>query len=912
MIFLPALHCIAESSEAFIVKFVKWLLIAVIGLFVLLAAGLGILAATFDPNKYKDDITKLVKDKKQRTLTIGGNIGLKVFPKIGIEVGQLTLSEFKSEKQFAKLERAKLFVDLLPLLKKELIVDKIEIDGLAAAVVRGKDGKFNFDDLLSKDEKQEDKLKFDVEGIKLSGASVSYRDEASGQTMTIDQLTLATGRIADKVPGKIDLTARIAGTRPTISLQVSIAGGVLFDLEKKQYAFTSLDAKAAGSAKQPVEKGKPGFDLAGMDAHIAAADLKYDVQTQAIDAQKLSLEARGTLDREPFDIKLAAPKLAANGKTQAVTAEKIALEAKGRRGGESGSVKLDAAKIEADLANHKIAVEGLSATGSGAMPGVLINDFKARAPKLVFNPAAGQIALDGVSLTAVGKKGDEAFDVRVDAPKLAVSRESASGEAISGSVKLSGRDTLDAKFSLGEVKGSAKALSVGRIVIDIAQAKFGETAIAGNITTALNSNLEARQFDLPRISADLTVANPQMPMKSVKLPITGSVRTDLVRETIATDLATRFDDSNVQAKVGVTRFKSAAITFDLNIDQLNVDKYFPPKPPGAAGKPAEAEKPIDLSGLKALNASGTVKIGQFQASNVKANNVTLTIKAAGGKLDVSPMNAGLYQGTLAGAVSVNALNNSFAIRQTMTGININPLMRDAINKDILEGRGNIVLDVTTTGNTPGALKKALNGTTSILLKDGAYKGINLAKSFREAKATLSLNKSKVQEARKEDKTDFTEMKISAQIRNGIATSNDLDAKSPFVRLGGEGTVDIPAASMNYLARATVVNTAGGQESKDLAQLKGLTIPVKINGPFDALKYDVQYGAVAGNLVTDKVKDSVKDKLGEKLGLSKPQDKAAGAPAQPGAAPPQPPGQPPAQPQSAQDKAKEKLRGLLGR
>ena len=885
-------------------KYVKWLLMAVIGFLVLLAVGLGIFAATFDPNKYKDDITRLVKEKKQRTLTIAGNIGLKVFPKIGIEVGQVTFSEFKSDKQFVKLERAKVFVDLFPLLRKELIVDKIEVDGLNATIIRGKDGKFNFDDLLSPEEKSDDKLKFDVEGIKLSGGALTYRDEATGQSLAVDQINLSTGRIANKVPGKIDLKARVQGTKPTVNAQVAIAGGVLFDLEKKQYAFSSLEAKVSGSARQAAEKGKAGFDLAGLEAQLAAGDFKFDGQTQAVDAQKLALDVRGTLDREPFDVKLSAPKLSANGKTQAVVAEKIVLDAKGRRGGESGSVKMEAAKFEADLNNHKIAVEGMSANGSGAMPGMLINDFKAKAPKLLFNPAAGQIALDGVSLTAVGKKGDDTFDVRVEAPKLAVNRDSASGDAITGSIKLAGRDTVDAKFSLGEVKGSAKALNVGRVVIDIAQAKFGESSVAGNITTALNSNLEARQFDLPRISADLTVANPQMPMKSVKLPITGSVRADLARETVSTDISTRFDESSVQAKVGLTKFKGGAITFDLNVDKLNVDRYFPPAAPGAA-KPADSEKPIDLSGLKSLNASGTVKIGQLQASNVKANNVTLVIKAAGGKLDVNPMNAGLYQGTLAGSVSVNALNNSYAIRQNLTGVNINPLMKDAINKDILEGRGNVMLDVTTSGNLPSALKKALNGQASILLKDGAYKGINLAKSFREAKAALSLNKSKIQEAKKEDKTDFTEMKISAQIRNGIATSNDLDAKSPFVRLGGEGTVDIPASSMNYLAKATVVNTSGGQEAKDLAQLKGLTIPVKINGPFDALKYDVQYGAVAGKLVTDKAKDAVKDKLGEKLGLTKP---AANAPAAPGNAP----AQQPAPQQSPQDKAKEKLRGLLGR
>ena len=437
--------------------------------------------------------------------------------------------------------------------------------------------------------------------------------------------------------------------------------------------------------------------------------------------------------------------------------------------------------------------------------------------------------------------------------------------------------------------------------------------IVGTVNTTLTANLEAKQFDLPRFAADLTVANPQMPMKSVKLPIAGSLRADLTRESASADLTTKFDDSTIAAKLGMTRFKNSALSFEVTVDTLNVDKYFPPKTGGdtGKGKPVEAEKPFDLAALKTLNASGTIKVGQLQVNNVKAANVTVVVKAAGGKLDLNPMNAGMYQGTLAGAVSVNANSNTIAIRQNLTAININPLMKDALNKDILEGRGNIMLDLTTSGSTVSQLKKALNGSTSILLKDGAYKGINLAKSFREAKATLTLNKSKIQEAKKEDKTDFTEMKISALIKNGIASSDDLDAKSPFVRLGGAGSVDIAAGSMDYLAKATVVNTSGGQDSKDMAALKGLTIPVKINGPFDALKYDVQYAAVAGSLATEKVKDTVKDSLKERLGLAKPQDKAGQAPAA-GQAPVPAGQQTAAQPQSAQDKAKEKLRGLLGR
>jgi AsmA protein len=884
-------------------KILKWLGIIIGGLVLLLVIGIGILTATFDPNKYKGEITSVVKEKKNRTLAIPGDLKLAVFPKLGVELGALTLSEFKSEKEFVKLEGAKVYLEIMPLLNKEIVVDKVEVSGLNANVVRTKDGKFNFDDLLSKDDKEPSKVKFDISSVKIANSGVSFRDDLAGNTVSISALNLATGRVADKVPTKVNLSATIASAKPAANIKANVIGELLFDLEKKAYSFSGLDAQLSGSAKQAAQKGIAGFDLDGLESKVSASILKFDQASMALVAEKLALDAKGSLDKEPFEVKLSAPKLDVNAKTMAIAAEKLALEAKARRGQESGSVKLEAAKIVADMGSHKLSVDGLTASGSGAMPGMLINDFKAKAPKLAINLEAGQIIVDGVALSASGKRGDDGFDIKVDAPKLNVSKESASGEAITGTVKLTGKESLDAKFNLSGVKGSGKSLSIGEVKLD-ANAKQGERTVVALLSTALTANLEAKVFEFAKINADVTVTDPKIPQKTVKLPITGSARADLAKQTVTADIATRFDESAIQAKVGMNKFQNGAITFDVAIDRLNLDKYLPPKNPNAP-KTSEPEQPIDLSGLKALNASGTVKIGSLQVNNIKASNVSLTIRAAGGKVDVSPMSAALYQGSLAGAVSVNANTNAFAIKQNLTGININPLMKDAINKDILEGRGNINLDVTTTGATPSALKKALNGTTAINLRDGAYKGINLAKSFREAKAALSLNKDKVQDARKEDKTDFTEMKISAVIKNGVATSNDLDAKSPFVRLGGAGTVDIGQSTMDYVAKATVVGTPAGQDAKDFAQLKGVAVPVKVYGPLDAVKYDIQYGAIAGSLVTEKAKSAVEDKLKGALGIKVP-----GQPAQPAA--PAAGGQQPAKQPSAEDKAKEKLRGLFGR
>src|SRR5262249_50735082 len=153
-------------------------------------------------------------------------------------------------------------------------------------------------------------------------------------------------------------------------------------------------------------------------------------------------------------------------------------------------------------------------------------------------------------------------------------------------------------------------------------------------------------------------------------------------------------------------FAPPAIHFDLEVDQLDIDRYFPPTPAGKQQK--QPEKPLDLTALRDLNATGTLRIGSLKANNLKATNVRLDVKASAGRVDFNPLTANLYQGTLASAVSINAAPAAptFAVKHHMTGISVGPLLKDLANNDMLEGKGNVTLDVTTQGNTESAMKKA--------------------------------------------------------------------------------------------------------------------------------------------------------------------------------------------------------------
>jgi AsmA protein len=106
------------------------------------------------------------------------------------------------------------------------------------------------------------------------------------------------------------------------------------------------------------------------------------------------------------------------------------------------------------------------------------------------------------------------------------------------------------------------------------------------------------------------------------------------------------------------------------------------------------------------------------------------------------------------------------------------------------------------------------------------------------------------------KTDFSELSGSFNIANGVAHNNDLTGKSPLFRLAGAGDIDIGNSRINYLAKPTVVASAKGQGGKELSDLNGITVPVRLVGPFDAIKYEVDYGAVAGAVAKSKITEQL--------------------------------------------------------
>ncbi len=756
----------------------------VVGALVLLVAA-AVLAATllFDPNAFKPRIERLVKDATQRTLKLEGELGLAFFPSLGVSLGKATLSERASEATFASLESGRVSVALLPLFRGEAVVDEVRIAGVKASIVRRKDGRSNIDDLLEPGvAKPEPKaappssgpagppLKLDISGVRLERASLSYRDEGTGQELVLDGLDLRTGRIVNDVPGSLRVSTAIRGKNPALNVKIDLSADYRFNLAQKTFALSKLDARASG-------------DAAG--------------------------------------------------------------------------------------------VSGLALTAKGALSA---------------QPEAGRFGATDLLATAQGTFGEDAFEARISAPKLAIEADKASGADVTADLKLTGKQRSgQAKLKLAGVQGSAEAVSIVSLALEF-DAQAGDASAKGSLTTPVRANLAKRIYELPKLAATITASSPALPQKTVTIPLTGSARADLGKESVAAEIAAKLDDTSLKAKLGLTQFAAPHYAFDLDIDRLNVDRYFPPKPaaeskPSASKPVPEADTPVDLSALKGLRANGSLAIGEIIVQRVKLSSVKAQIRLADGRLEVSPHSAGLYGGTVSGSIAANAEGNRIVVKETLQNVAAGPLIKDLLERDLIEGRGDIALDVAAAGASVNAMKRSLSGSARIAFKDGAVKGINLAESFRKAKAALGSKSAQQQLADRTQKTDFSELSASFTIRNGVAHNDDLTAKSPFLRLGGSGDIDIGNSTLNYTARASVVTSARGQGGSDLAHVAGLTVPVKLTGPFDAIKFDIDYGS--------GLRDKAKSKIEERLKESLPGGGGAGA-------------APPA------DRVKERLRNLLRR
>ena len=273
---------------------------AVVGLLLVVALVAGVVTAVvnlFDPNQFKDQIVRYVHERTQRDLVLDGELTMRYFPKLGIESGKASLSQRRSAREFASIERSRVTIAWLPLLRGRMHVDSIEVEGLKAQVVRLKDGSTNVDDLW-RDLLTLDGASVDVDSLRLLNAQLQWNDELVWQRGALHDVFIDVGHLADGVPAPLVAGARVDAAGAGVDAKLQLKGRLMFDAAGSRVELARIDGRLEGRAL--------GIDNVVL---TAKADVTGLPRERALQADNLVLSSMHKSGLTVFSTVLSAPEL---------------------------------------------------------------------------------------------------------------------------------------------------------------------------------------------------------------------------------------------------------------------------------------------------------------------------------------------------------------------------------------------------------------------------------------------------------------------------------------------------------------------------------------------------------------------------------------------------------------------------
>uniref|UniRef100_M4C6K5 AsmA domain-containing protein n=1 Tax=Hyaloperonospora arabidopsidis (strain Emoy2) TaxID=559515 RepID=M4C6K5_HYAAE len=459
--------------------------------------------------------------------------------------------------------------------------------------------------------------------------------------------------------------------QPAIDAKAVIKTNIMADPEGKHFVIKDLDAQLKGAL------------LDGQDVTVTAqGSVDVDAAKTALDVAGVKLAMQGDFKGAQRDISLQAPALKVN--PALISSDKVLLSLKQK----DVNGDLDLAVMLAELKGNQQAVESKGITAD-------------------VNLNAGARKVEGHFASPVkANLADLVFEVPALAGKFDIKDPALPNGAMQGEFKLAAnanikqeqvKTTFDLNLAETKLNGdiSVAGFSAPHVGFKVHADTLNLNALLGNNTAnkkeaAVSSSKPSGKADKP---ADLSALKTLFLDGSINIgkilysPYTLSglnvgIKADGQKLALQ-GLDVKLDDTRIQGNIGISQFSKPLYMFDLNIDKLDLNRYLPANEAKATeSKPAEktansAEQPIDLSALKALNAQGNIRIGWLKYGKTEAKNLNIGLKAQDGLASLNPLNVDVYQGTVRGAVKLDArATPAVTIQQNLQNIAVGPLLVD--------------------------------------------------------------------------------------------------------------------------------------------------------------------------------------------------------------------------------------------
>jgi AsmA protein len=898
-------------------------------------------AANLNPNDHKDWISDKFLETTGRAIDLEGNIELTLYPWLGLELNQVTVSNapgFGIE-PLLYTEQAVVRIKLMPMLQQQYEIDTVLLSGSNINLAVNDSGQSNWSDLSSAttnaDAENTSEGGFALSNVVLGGvniqnASVNFDDRSTDRHIEISNLTITTGELLYGEPVQLNIALNATSSRPDLATDMTFAGTVIYDLDGQQYELSPLSLNGTVSGPN-IPDGSTALSL--------TTALSLNLANDTLSLRNLEFDALGThlsANINGQNIQTETPAydadVALNGEDLALLFRIAEINDLADQIENINSRGFDfSASVSTDLQAGDITLSGLEANLLGAnisgnivatniqsdTPG-LTGQLTANGPDLpTLLGVAGQI--QGGSTSSLSQYGrqlnnisnkrfsiDADFDAdfrngNISAPALnavllgftlngnlnAQNMNESTG-TINGELTLNGDNVGEVLAAMGQdgladvtqsinlsmgLGGNRRNLNITPMELNLVLAGSQipnspvNLAVKANSTLSLDDDtLEVNNFSILGLgldtSGDLQATNISdqieftgnlniMPFNLRRLlsqlnqpiPVTSDSST-LQRVSIGSsfqgsasdirlsNLSAVLDDSSLAGSLSVTDFESPAIEFTIELDQIDADRYLPPRADTSASTDNQsADLPVD--NLRSLNTRGELSIGQLNISGLSITDMQAGLNAAGGQIELSPLQANLYQGRYSGALNLDVIGNTplLNVESSFQEVALEPLMNDFMDASYVSGSGNINFSLNGRGTDISAIKSSLNGSGNVDLHEGILQGVDVGNVLTQVETMI--RSSRLQEIDRGEETPFNNFTASIAINNGSVSSNDLLIEAPGFQVSGRGTlIDLNSESINYQLLTSVDESTATSDTEEF-DIGGYNLPIICTGTINS-------------------------------------------------------------------------------
>lgn len=273
------------------------------------------------------------------------------------------------------------------------------------------------------------------------------------------------------------------------------------------------------------------------------------------------------------------------------------------------------------------------------------------------------------------------------------------------------------------------------------------------------------------------------------------------------NIALELDQTKATGSVAITDLNKQAVRATFAVDQFNLDTYqmvatedakaaaSGNTPPGQDNN-AASQMLLPLETIRALDLSANLKIGTLIASGMTLTAVDMKVAANNGQLNLSKLQAKLYQGAADISASIDAQtdNPRWKINTKVSNVQVGPLLKAANDIDWIAGTFNFNGNLTTRGNDPYALKQNLVGPASFSMSKGVVKGMNLEQAVCQGIALI--NQRHLDNNWPSD-TELNTIDGKLQFGGGKITNKSLTAGLKNADIKGSGDIDMLKSEVDY-------------------------------------------------------------------------------------------------------------------